>query len=211
MTFSCLTFFLVICVTVSGQPDISASSSWAKLQISPDTLVSMAYGNFRVDIYEHANNHKSTTTSISNFKYFYAPIALLDHQGATMQFLLKQRHEKGGNAFPHRNVERQSSESSRQLFGQSCGTSSERPSGASDPIRGRDPVQHVPVQHLLIGHRLEVIPAAQIRLVHFVVHRSKGLRSTSGQHAQQSTTIRSFETSIQVVADVENQRNGHPH
>nr|CAH0100531.1 unnamed protein product [Daphnia galeata] len=88
MTFSCLPL-LTICVTVStvisGQPDISASSSWAKLQISPDTLVSMAYGNFRVDIYEHANNHKSTTTP-SNCKYFYAPIALLDHQGATSSF-----------------------------------------------------------------------------------------------------------------------------
>ena len=106
-----------------------------------------------------------------------------------MQFLLKQRHEKGGNAFPHRNVERQSSQSSRQLFGQSCGTSSERSSSESHPIRERDPVQHVLIQHLLIGHRLEVIPAAQIRLVHPVVHRSKGLRSTGGQHAQQSTTI----------------------
>ena len=88
MTFSCL-LFLAICATVSlvisGQPDISVSSSWAKLQISPNTLVSMAYGNFRVDIYEHANNQKSTTTP-SNYKYFNAPIALLDHQGTTSSF-----------------------------------------------------------------------------------------------------------------------------
>jgi hypothetical protein len=76
---------VTVSTVISGQPDISVSSSWAKLQISPDTLVSMAYGNFRVDIYDHANNHKSTTAP-SNYKYFYAPIALLDHQGATSSF-----------------------------------------------------------------------------------------------------------------------------
>jgi hypothetical protein len=55
-------------VISAGQPDISVSSSWAKLQISPDTLVSMAYGNFRVDIYEHANNQKSTTLKMKTGK-----------------------------------------------------------------------------------------------------------------------------------------------
>ncbi len=41
----------------------------------------MKYGNFLIEIYEHANNHKATTTA-SQKKYFYAPIALLDHKSA---------------------------------------------------------------------------------------------------------------------------------
>jgi hypothetical protein len=41
----------------------------------------MEYGNFLIEIYEHANNHKATTTA-SEKKYFYSPIALLDHQSA---------------------------------------------------------------------------------------------------------------------------------
>jgi hypothetical protein len=43
----------------------------------------MPHGSFRVNIYEHANNNKATTTKSSAKKYFYAPIALLDHQSAT--------------------------------------------------------------------------------------------------------------------------------
>ncbi|XP_046658051.1 uncharacterized protein LOC124352561 isoform X3 [Daphnia pulicaria] len=69
----------VCCKCQSDNP--GASSSWAKLQISPDTLSSMKYGNFLVEIYEHANNHKATTTD-SKKKYFYSPIALLDHKSA---------------------------------------------------------------------------------------------------------------------------------
>jgi hypothetical protein len=42
----------------------------------------MPYGNFRVNIYEHANNNKATTTNAINKKYFYAPIALLNHRSA---------------------------------------------------------------------------------------------------------------------------------
>ncbi|XP_046456942.1 uncharacterized protein LOC124204007 isoform X2 [Daphnia pulex] len=61
------------------------SSSWAKLQISADTLSSMNYGNFLIEIYEHANNHKQTTTA-SQKKYFYAPIALLDHTSAVSSY-----------------------------------------------------------------------------------------------------------------------------
>jgi hypothetical protein len=61
------------------------SSSWAKLQISPSELCSMPYGSFRVNIYEHANNHK-TTTPPTRYKYFYAPIALLDHKSAVTSF-----------------------------------------------------------------------------------------------------------------------------
>jgi hypothetical protein len=41
----------------------------------------MEYGNFLVEIYEHANNHKPTATA-SEKKYFYSPIALLDHKSA---------------------------------------------------------------------------------------------------------------------------------
>ncbi len=41
----------------------------------------MEYGNFLVEIYEHANNHKATTTA-SEKKYFYSPIALLDNKSA---------------------------------------------------------------------------------------------------------------------------------
>ncbi|EFX82821.1 hypothetical protein DAPPUDRAFT_240849 [Daphnia pulex] len=45
----------------------------------------MKYGNFLVEIYEHANNHKQTTTA-SQKKYFYAPIALLDHKSAVSSY-----------------------------------------------------------------------------------------------------------------------------
>jgi hypothetical protein len=42
----------------------------------------MPHGSFRVNIYEHAKNHKATTTNASAKKYFYAPVALLDHRSA---------------------------------------------------------------------------------------------------------------------------------
>nr|CAH0111139.1 unnamed protein product [Daphnia galeata] len=77
---------LVLVYTVNSQSDeMPLSSSWAKLQISPSELCSMPYGSFRVNIYEHANNHK-TTTQPTRFKYFYAPIALLDHKSAVTSF-----------------------------------------------------------------------------------------------------------------------------
>jgi hypothetical protein len=41
----------------------------------------MEFGNFLVEIYEHSNNHKATTTT-SQKKYFYSPIALLDYRNA---------------------------------------------------------------------------------------------------------------------------------
>ena len=62
-----------------------SNSSWAKLQISPDSLCSMPYGSFRVNIYEHAYNQKSTTLPTRR-KYYYAPIALLDHKSAVSDF-----------------------------------------------------------------------------------------------------------------------------
>jgi hypothetical protein len=45
----------------------------------------MNYGNFLIEIYEHANNHKQTTTA-SQKKYFYSPIALLDHKSAVSSY-----------------------------------------------------------------------------------------------------------------------------
>jgi hypothetical protein len=57
-------------------------STWAKLKISPDTFSSMKYGNFRIAIYEHVNNQKATATPINQKKYFYSPLALLDHTSA---------------------------------------------------------------------------------------------------------------------------------
>jgi hypothetical protein len=45
----------------------------------------MKYGSFLIEIYEHANNHKQTTTA-SQKKYFYAPIALLDHKSAVSSY-----------------------------------------------------------------------------------------------------------------------------
>ncbi|KZS16600.1 Uncharacterized protein APZ42_017143 [Daphnia magna] len=81
--FALLVTFMI--ATKSVQADTSSPSSWAKLQISPDTLVSMEHGSFRVDIYEHADNHKENTLP-NRHKYFYAPIALLDNKGATSSF-----------------------------------------------------------------------------------------------------------------------------
>jgi hypothetical protein len=45
----------------------------------------MKYGNFRIDIYEHVDNHKATTNA-SEKKYFYSPIALLDNKSAVSSY-----------------------------------------------------------------------------------------------------------------------------
>jgi hypothetical protein len=71
--------FAFFCNCQSIDPGVS--SSWEKLQISPDTLTFMEYGDFLVEIYEHADNHKVTTTA-SQKKYFYSPLALLDQNTA---------------------------------------------------------------------------------------------------------------------------------
>ncbi len=78
---------LAVCnlIFLNSQPENNPVASWAKLQISPDTLSSMKYGNFLVEIYEHANNHKATTTA-GEKKYFYSPIALLDHKSAVSSY-----------------------------------------------------------------------------------------------------------------------------
>ncbi|EFX82610.1 C1qdc1 protein [Daphnia pulex] len=79
-----VTFLVVVyCDCQSDNP--GGSSSWEKLQISPDTLSSIEYGNFLVEIYEHANNHKANTTA-SEKKYFYSPLALLDHKSAFVTY-----------------------------------------------------------------------------------------------------------------------------
>ena len=53
-------------------------SSWAKLQISPNNIGSMEYGNFLVNIYAHSANERTNLSS----KYYFAPISLLDHGSA---------------------------------------------------------------------------------------------------------------------------------
>ena len=65
----------------SNPENSSSSSSWAKLEISPDTLGSMKYGNYRVDIYEHSKNQNPNTPS-NRHQYYYAPFAILDHKSA---------------------------------------------------------------------------------------------------------------------------------
>ena len=60
------------------------SPTWEKLQISPDPFSSMKYANFRIKIYEHANNKVATT--ISQKKYFYSTLAILDHKSAVSAY-----------------------------------------------------------------------------------------------------------------------------
>jgi hypothetical protein len=77
---------LLVIAETSQQLDNSESpSSWAKLEISPDTLGSMEYGNFGIDIYEHTSNRKQNT-SLGYCKYYFSPIALLDHESAVSFF-----------------------------------------------------------------------------------------------------------------------------
>jgi hypothetical protein len=79
-----ITLFVTFLVAgVCSQSERSASS-WSKLQISHRILVSMPYGNFRVNIYEHLDNYKNKTNNSK--KYFYSPIALLDHKSAVSLF-----------------------------------------------------------------------------------------------------------------------------
>jgi hypothetical protein len=44
----------------------------------------MEYGNFLVEIYERANNHEAATASPT--RYFYSPLALLDHSSAVSSY-----------------------------------------------------------------------------------------------------------------------------
>ncbi|EFX63632.1 hypothetical protein DAPPUDRAFT_119038 [Daphnia pulex] len=76
---------LAVCCNCQSNNPVASSSSWAKLRISPDTFSFMEYGNFVVRIYEHANNHVAATTA-SQKRYFYSPLALLDHSSAVSSY-----------------------------------------------------------------------------------------------------------------------------
>lgn len=65
--------------------EYSTSSGWTKLKISPEALCSMRYGNFRLKIYEHLINQKTTTVPVQK-RYFYSPIAQLDHASAYVNY-----------------------------------------------------------------------------------------------------------------------------
>ena len=66
---------------VASSEDVGIS--WAKIQISPDILCSVPHGDFRVNIYEHAEINQITP---NRRKYFYTPIALLDHKSAVSDY-----------------------------------------------------------------------------------------------------------------------------
>lgn len=79
----------------SKSTEAVSSDSWAKLQISPDNIFSLPYGNFRINVYEHSANQRKAMASSSstsplkplhNNKYYYAPITLMDHDSATSSF-----------------------------------------------------------------------------------------------------------------------------
>ena len=71
----------VACCHCQSEKIGSDSSTWEKLQISPDTFSSVEYANFLIEIYEHTDNNKPATT-MSQKKYFYSPLAILDHKSA---------------------------------------------------------------------------------------------------------------------------------
>ena len=64
-------------VTISHQntTEKASNSFWAELQISPNSLGSIKYENFRVNIFEHLNNKNPNIPFISH-KYYYAPVAI---------------------------------------------------------------------------------------------------------------------------------------
>lgn len=72
-------FVTILIVSVSSQSD--CLTSW--LKISNRILVSVPYGNFRLDIYEQVDNNKLKTDDKC---YFYSPIAQLDGKSATTSF-----------------------------------------------------------------------------------------------------------------------------
>ena len=83
-THQLLLFLLVFRITHSSMT-IPSSGTWSTLRISPNELCSMPHGNFRVSVYEHADNSKSAISN-ERRKYYYAPIALLDHSSAVSEF-----------------------------------------------------------------------------------------------------------------------------
>lgn len=95
---------MLLAANVRSQSDTST-----KLLISHNIFCSMPYADFRVNVYEHADNQKTITQNSK--RYFYAPVALLDPQSASCVFndVTKQ------NEMRFRVVERQDSKSK-------CGT-----------------------------------------------------------------------------------------
>ena len=75
----------VACCHCQSEKIGSDSSTWEKLQISPDTFSSVEYANFLIEIYEHTDNNKATTT-MSQKKYFYSSLAILDHKSAVSSY-----------------------------------------------------------------------------------------------------------------------------
>ena len=69
--------FLIAAGGYCQSDNSSISFQRTKLQISLDSFSSIKYGNFHIEIFEHSNNQKVTA---SEKKYFYSPIALLDHK-----------------------------------------------------------------------------------------------------------------------------------
>lgn len=65
--------------------EVTEKSPWSKLQISPDSICSMPFGNFRVNIYEHSEN-SAFLENPARKRYYYLPIALLDHNSAKSEF-----------------------------------------------------------------------------------------------------------------------------
>ena len=64
----------------SGDDD----DSWSKLQISPNSIGSMPYGDYRINIYEHSANKEPGFNGTKRF--YYAPIVLVNHQSASSSF-----------------------------------------------------------------------------------------------------------------------------
>nr|CAH0101839.1 unnamed protein product [Daphnia galeata] len=75
----------VACCHCQSEKIGSDSSTWEKLQISADTFSSVEYANFLVEIYEHTDNNKASTT-MSQKKYFYSPLTILDHKSAVSSY-----------------------------------------------------------------------------------------------------------------------------
>lgn len=69
-------------ITLSDAP--APSSSWSKLQISPEELGSMSYENYGINIYGHSANNLQVDHAKK--RYYYSPISLLNHKSANSFF-----------------------------------------------------------------------------------------------------------------------------
>ena len=67
-----------------NDPPSGDDDSWTKLQISPNSIGSMPYGDYRINIYEHSVNKEPGFNGTK--RYFYAPIVLINHQSACSSF-----------------------------------------------------------------------------------------------------------------------------